>query len=173
MSSGFNGALAALVVVGVAAVAVDYHYLRDDGATVAPIAVADAQESTPPAPRANVSLPLGPVGPVPGPAKSSQGEVKNPYADDPQALTEGRRMFVVFNCSGCHGGRAGGGMGPSLRDESWIYGKEAADIFDSIAAGRAHGMPAWGAMLPPKQIWQLVAYIQSLRTPQEPDAPQQ
>ena len=55
------------------------------------------------------------------------------------AIAEGRQLFVQMNCSGCHGGRAGGGMGPSLRDVDWIYGDTDAQIFDSIAEGRAHG----------------------------------
>jgi cytochrome c oxidase cbb3-type subunit 3 len=170
MSSGSKGALLTLAVVAAGATAMDYHYLRGDASV--PIAIAEAQDPAT-APPGALSVPLGPVGPVPGPARALQREAKNPYADDPQARAEGRRMFVAFNCSGCHGGRAGGGMGPSLRDETSIYGSRPADIFDSIAAGRGHGMPAWGTMLPPAQIWQLVSYIQSLRTPQEPDAPQQ
>jgi hypothetical protein len=32
-------------------------------------------------------------------------------------------------------------------------------------------MPAWGALLPEQTIWQLTAYIESLRTPAEPSAP--
>jgi cytochrome c oxidase cbb3-type subunit 3 len=76
-----------------------------------------------------------------------------------------------MNCYGCHGGRAGGGMGPSLRDQQWLYGDTPADIFDSISEGRGNGMPAWGTKLPPDVIWKLVTYIQSLRTANEPDAP--
>jgi cytochrome c oxidase cbb3-type subunit 3 len=111
-----------------------------------------------------------PIGPVPGPGRLRPA-LKNPFEGDDAALVAGRKLFVSFNCSGCHGGRAGGGMGPSLRDEDWIYGSEPADIFDSIAEGRAHGMPAWGVLLPPQYIWQLVSYIDSLRTPREPDPP--
>jgi cytochrome c oxidase cbb3-type subunit 3 len=111
-----------------------------------------------------------PVGPVPGPGYPAS-LVRNPYNDAPTALQEGRRLFVRFNCSGCHGGHAGGGMGPSLRDPAWIYGNSGADIFDSIAAGRAHGMPAWGTRLPQAEIWKLVAYIQTLGTPREADPP--
>jgi mono/diheme cytochrome c family protein len=32
-------------------------------------------------------------------------------------------------------------------------------------------MPAWGTKIPAQQIWQLVAYIKSMRTPQEADPP--
>jgi cytochrome c oxidase cbb3-type subunit III len=81
---------------------------------------------------------------------------------------EGRKLFVRMNCAGCHGG---GGMGPSLRDVTWIYGGKAGEIFDSIAEGRAHGMPAWGTMLPHDYIWKLVAYIESMRKSWEPQPP--
>jgi cytochrome c oxidase cbb3-type subunit 3 len=91
---------------------------------------------------------------------------------DREAMQEGRRLFVHFNCSGCHGGHAGGGMGPSLRDKDWIYGSDPAHIFASIADGRAHGMPSWGTRLPTEQVWQLTAYISSLGTSTEPEPPQ-
>jgi len=108
-----------------------------------------------------------PIGPEPGPSSFETRE-QGPYARDKVALMEGRKIFVQMNCSGCHGGHGGGGMGPSLRDQSWIYGGKAGEIFDSIAEGRAKGMPAWGRMLPRDYIWKLVAYIQSMRKPWEP-----
>jgi cytochrome c oxidase cbb3-type subunit 3 len=111
-----------------------------------------------------------PVGPVPGPSVDPP-RFTNPLGHDPAAMVEGRRLFVRMNCSGCHGGRAGGGMGPSLRDVDWIYGDTDAQVFSSIAEGRAHGMPAWGTKLPDDQLWKLVAYIKSIRTPDEPDPP--
>ncbi len=111
-----------------------------------------------------------PVGPIPGP-KEAFSLPQNPYAGDPVALLEGRRLFVWYNCYGCHGGHGGGGMGPSLRDPDWIYGNSDAEVFASISEGRAKGMPAWGTKLPEDQIWKLVGYIKSLRTPQEPDPP--
>ena len=110
-----------------------------------------------------------PVGPVPGPGDVAPAS--NPLAGDAQSLIDGRTLFVRFNCSGCHGGRGGGGMGPSLRNQRWRYGGHDSDIFDSIAQGRGQGMPAWGTKLPEQQIWQLVAYIQSLGTANEPAAP--
>lgn len=110
-----------------------------------------------------------PVGPLPGPAETQP--VANPLAGDARARLDGRRLFVAFNCSGCHGGYAGGGMGPSLRDDSWLYGGGSGDIYDSIAEGRANGMPAWGTLLPAEHIWQLVSYIETLETPNEADPP--
>ena len=95
----------------------------------------------------------------------------NPYNGNAIARVEGRRLFVWYNCYGCHGGHGGGGIGPSLRDPIWLYGGDDAHIFASIAQGRGHGMPAWGTKIPQDQIWKLVAYIKSMRTPEEPDPP--
>jgi cytochrome c oxidase cbb3-type subunit 3 len=111
-----------------------------------------------------------PVGPVPGP-KLALNLPTNPYVNDQVAITEGRRLFLWYNCAGCHGGHGGGGMAPSLRNPVWKYGSSDAHIFASIAEGRGEGMPAWGTKVPEDQIWKLVAYIKSMRTPQEPDPP--
>jgi len=111
------------------------------------------------------------IGPKPGPGPDAVSEPKNPYAGNAAAMREGRRLFNWYNCAGCHGDHGGGGMGPSLRDSTWVYGGSDARIFRSIAQGRTKGMPAWGNMLPEEQIWKLVAYIKSLRTSQEPDKP--
>lgn len=110
-----------------------------------------------------------PVGPVPGPDKATNLP-PNPYENDPVALARGHQLFVQYNCSGCHGDHGGGGMGPSLRDAHWRYGGAPAQIFNTIAYGRI-GMPSWGTKLSDQQIWQLAAYIKSMRTPNEPDPP--
>ena len=110
------------------------------------------------------------IGPQPGPDRAFP-QVQNPYAGDKSVLADGRRLFNWYNCSGCHGDHAGGGMGPSLRDTLWYYGGDDASIFASIAQGRQHGMPSWGSKLPANDIWKIVTYIKSLRTPYEPDPP--
>lgn len=70
-----------------------------------------------PTPVANMAASAAstPVGPVPGEIEKVNYPT-NPLAGDPVALQDGRRLFNWYNCSGCHGGHAGGGMGPSLRD---------------------------------------------------------
>lgn len=128
-----------------------------------------APGDVPPAAASNVMVTA--VGPVPGPTHTID-RPQNPFTDDRGAIAEGRVLFNRFNCSGCHGDHAGGGMGPSLRDVDWIYGATPAQVFSSIAEGRAHGMPAWGTRLSDEQIWKIVAYVKSLRTPLEPEAPQ-
>ena len=112
-----------------------------------------------------------PVGPIPGPGVAAHSNA-NPYVPtDPIAVVEGRRLFKAYNCHGCHGDHGGGGMAPSLRDVDWLYGDTEPQIFDSIAEGRAHGMPAWGTKLPEDHLWKIVAYIRSMRTANEPDRP--
>ena len=124
----------------------------------------DLRQSSAPAPIRTA------IGPVPGGA-GLVGGPRNPFDGDRGAIGEGRRLFTQFNCSGCHGEHAGGGMGPSLRDADWIYGNDDAHVFSSITEGRAHGMPAWQSKLTEDQTWRLVAYIKSLRTRNEPDPP--
>ena len=111
------------------------------------------------------------IGPVPGGPGNAVSRVANPFAGDRGGIGEGRRLFTGFNCAGCHGDHGGGGMGPSLRDEDWMYGNSEAQIFSSIIEGRAHGMPSWQPRLTPDQTWKLVTYIKSLRTRNEPQAP--
>jgi cytochrome c oxidase cbb3-type subunit 3 len=108
--------------------------------------------------------------PSPGPAAPSRSRGPEPlrtpelgplYANNPWAISEGKRLFSWYNCSGCHA-RGGGGMGPALMDDRWLYGDQSEQIFASIAGGRPNGMPAWGTRLSEAQIWQLVAFVRSL-----------
>jgi cytochrome c oxidase cbb3-type subunit 3 len=49
----------------------------------------------------------------------------------------------------------------------FIYGREPANIYLSIRQGRPYGMPAWGELLSPDGIWDLVAYITSISSAPE------
>ena len=99
------------------------------------------------------------------------GDATNPYAGRTDAIVTGRQLFTGMNCSGCHSGYAGGGMGPNLRDSIWIYGSTDADLYATIAEGRPNGMPAWGERLPKQQIWQIIAYLRTLGSDAEPVKP--
>ena len=87
--------------------------------------------------------------------------VSNPYANNSEAIAEGRRLYNWYNCVGCHAG-GGGGMGPPLMDEEWIYGSNPANIFETIVKGRPNGMPAYGGKIPSDHVWKLVAFVQTL-----------
>jgi cytochrome c oxidase cbb3-type subunit III len=84
-----------------------------------------------------------------------------PYDANAWSVAQGKRVYVWFNCNGCHA-MGGGGMGPSLMDEKWLYGHAPQDVFTSIAKGRANGMPAFGERISEQQVWQLVAYVRSM-----------
>ncbi len=103
-----------------------------------------------------------PLGAPPGEPVSPAASVKNPYEGDDVAVQQGKTLFGAMNCVYCHGAQGAGLMGPSLRAGSWRYGGAPAEIYNSIHDGRPQGMPAWGARLPPDQIWKLVAYVESL-----------
>jgi cytochrome c oxidase cbb3-type subunit 3 len=87
--------------------------------------------------------------------------VRRDYEQNAQALADGKRLFVSFNCAGCHG-NGGGGMGPPLMDAPWRYGSELPQVYASIMQGRPNGMPAFGGRIVPRQAWQLAAYVRSL-----------
>lgn len=91
-----------------------------------------------------------------------ESDIKNPYAGDAEAIAEGERHFAAFNCAGCHAPLGGGGMGPPLSDDEWIYGSAPGEVYLTILHGRPEGMPAFGSMLPEKTIWELAAYIDTL-----------
>jgi cytochrome c oxidase cbb3-type subunit III len=85
----------------------------------------------------------------------------SPYQNNAYGISEGKRLYENFNCVGCHS-HGGGGMGPALLDEKWIYGSHPANIFETIVEGRPNGMPAFRGKIPDNQVWQIVAYVQSM-----------
>ena len=95
------------------------------------------------------------AGPVPAAGAIS------PFQENAWGMSEGKRLFTAFNCSGCHA-NGGGGMGPPLMDDKWIYGSQPINVFSSIVEGRPNGMPSWRNKISDAQVWQLVAYVQSL-----------
>ncbi|WP_324716623.1 quinoprotein dehydrogenase-associated putative ABC transporter substrate-binding protein [Carboxydochorda subterranea] len=95
--------------------------------------------------------------------QTAEGSKKlNPYTGNPEAIAEGKKLFMKWGCYGCHGTGGGGGMGPSLIDTQWIYGGDDATVFKTIKEGRPNGMPAWGSHLKDDEIWEIMAYIRSL-----------
>ena len=84
-----------------------------------------------------------------------------PFHTNAYAIAEGKRLYSAFNCVGCHA-HGGGGMGPALMDDQWVYGSGPANVFNSIIEGRPNGMPAWRNKIPDEQVWQLVAYVRSM-----------
>ncbi|MGH7025696.1 MAG: c-type cytochrome [Caulobacteraceae bacterium] len=103
-----------------------------------------------------------PLGQPPGQPVSPAANVANPFEGDAQAIAQGKTLFSAMNCVYCHGTGGSGLIGPPLNSTGWRYGGAPAQLYNSIHDGRPQGMPAWGSVLPPDQIWRLVAYIESL-----------
>jgi cytochrome c oxidase cbb3-type subunit 3 len=120
------------------------------------------------APRDTIALPSTtmvaavPLGQLAG-APYSVAALSTPSPDhaNPQAIEQGKQLYIQMNCAGCHAYNGKGNMGPDLTDTEWRYGGLPVQIYQSIFDGRPQGMPSWGAALPPAEIWKLVAYIQS------------
>jgi mono/diheme cytochrome c family protein len=79
--------------------------------------------------------------------------------DDPKAIEEGGHRFQT-TCTGyCHGREGRVSRAPKLRGKTY----DPAFLYARISQGWPP-MPAFGTVLPPEEIWKLVAYIMSLST---------
>jgi cytochrome c oxidase cbb3-type subunit 3 len=88
----------------------------------------------------------------------SAAVTKPPFRlDDPEAVAEGARRFSS-TCTGyCHGREGRVSRAPTLRGKPY----EPNYLYARIAQGWPP-MPAYQTVLPPEEIWKLVAYIMSL-----------
>lgn len=84
------------------------------------------------------------------------------YQENRWAVGQGMRLYTHFNCAGCHAPGGGGGMGPPLNDEVWIYGSDPENIYATVVEGRPNGMPSFRGRISSGQLWQLVAYVRYL-----------
>ena len=84
------------------------------------------------------------------------------HAPVSEAAAQGRQLYMSFNCAGCHGAAGGGGIGPPLADDDWIYGGSDANIYGTIVQGRPNGMPAFGPGLQGEAAWKLAAFVRTL-----------
>jgi cytochrome c oxidase cbb3-type subunit 3 len=116
-----------------------------------------------PGPRSATGAPL-----TTGPAPAGAAAFRPAYDDNAWAVAEGKRLFSWFNCVGCHS-HGGGGMGPPLMDDLWLYGSAPEDLYASIVEGRPRGMPSFRGRIPDLEVWQLVAYVRSLSGRTRPD----
>ena len=88
-------------------------------------------------------------------------QVKTWWDHNAWSMSEGKQLYEAYNCVGCHA-HGGGGMGPALMDNKWIYGSEPYQIYASIRQGRPNGMPSFRGKIPDNQIWEIVAYVRSM-----------
>jgi cytochrome c oxidase cbb3-type subunit 3 len=107
----------------------------------------------------DISLASNAPGPG-GPVERRSGAAKK-FEKVAFHVSQGKKLFNWFNCTGCHA-NGGGGSGPALMDDVWIYGSEIENIAASIREGRPNGMPSFREKIPEDQIWQIAAYVRAL-----------
>src|SRR5581483_8402875 len=117
--------------------------------------------------------------PVDTAKEAQKGSLKSPYPDPAKVADEGHQKFMAAGCNGCHGGTGGGGMGPPLTNEVWVYGKDDDTLFRLIALGsdelQKQGysrkgsenvvgpMPPMGGIVKSDDdLWKIVAWIRSI-----------
>ena len=103
-------------------------------------------------------VPLSPGANEPVTATSGKGR---DYENNAYHLSQGKKLFTWFNCTGCHA-NGGGGSGPPLIDDRWIYGCSIEQIVQTIREGRPNGMPSFRGRIPDDQIWQIAAFVRSM-----------
>lgn len=87
------------------------------------------------------------------------------------AVSSGAAVFRTW-CAQCHGSGAAGAKGyPNLLDDDWLWGGDIEAIHTTVSYGirtednddsRYSEMPAFGDMLEPEEISQVVNYVQTL-----------
>ena len=117
---------------------------------------------------AEAPVTLSSIAPGTGPAERP-GEMGQAYEENAYHLSEGKRLFTWFNCKGCHA-NGGGGSGPALMDDSWIYGGALLNVVQTIREGRPNGMPSFRGKIPEEQIMQIAAYVRSMERQVPQDA---
>jgi mono/diheme cytochrome c family protein len=80
------------------------------------------------------------------------------------AVGEGRRAYLEFNCAGCHGDSAGGAMGPGIK------GAEQGDVQEAVLQGDAKegGMPSFKGCATKADVSNIAAYLRAIGTKNEP-----
>lgn len=85
---------------------------------------------------------------------------------DPTHVARGRGYYVS-HCAACHGQKGEGLVGPNLTDKHWLYEPTPASLYEVVAKGKlTKGMPAWGPVLGPTKVRDVLVYVFSIRDTQ-------
>jgi len=100
-------------------------------------------------------------------AATAQDQAKakklNPFTGKPEAIQEGRTLYLQYGCSGCHGVMGGGGMAMPLLDDVWKFGSDDETLFKLIKGEiEPSTMPKVFGALEKDQVWKIIAYIRSI-----------
>ncbi len=83
--------------------------------------------------------------------------------NNPEGIKKGQTLFEV-HCIACHLEKGAGDIGPNLTDNYWLNSRGTpATNYPIIYNGViANGMPVWSEVLSRDEIYQVVAYVQTL-----------
>lgn len=95
------------------------------------------------------------------PLAAQPAAVRNPRTS-PADIAAGAKTFRS-HCSPCHGMKGEGGRGPNLASGRFYHGSTDPDLLNNISNG-IDGTEMPGLFYSPDRVWQVVAYIRSLRT---------
>jgi cytochrome c-L len=87
---------------------------------------------------------------------------KNPYNDTPDAIAQGKRLYVP-NCQSCHMPNGQGGMGASLVSDKHVYPqvKEDPGLFAVVFGGASGAMQPFSKRLYQDEILKIMAYVRN------------
>ncbi|NVB40600.1 c-type cytochrome [Pseudenhygromyxa sp. WMMC2535] len=97
----------------------------------------------------------------PPPELPSDAELEA-MAADPTFVSAGEATFKI-RCAACHAADGGGVVGPNLTDDYTLYGYGRDQIVAVIYHGTKFGMLSWKDQLSLDEIYQVGAYVHSLR----------
>ena len=106
---------------------------------------------------------------APWEAPAAEKAKKNPLPSDAKTVEQGKKVAQI-NCASCHGpmgkgdGVASAGLSPKPADwtSKKVQAESDGEIFWKISTGRG-AMPAWGALIPEKERWELVQYVRTFK----------
>jgi mono/diheme cytochrome c family protein len=92
----------------------------------------------------------------------------NPYSGNAKQIREGRSWFMNV-CSVCHGGKADGAGDRGTAADLRVFNRGFRGFVYTVKNGKDTGrtikMPAWGAVLDDKTIYQIGAFVETLALP--------
>ena len=81
----------------------------------------------------------------------------------PKRVEAGKLVFTQF-CVVCHLEQGQGSVGPNLTDAYWVHGASPLEIHKTVTDGVPEkGMAAWGSLLGPTKVQDVVTYVLTLK----------
>ncbi len=86
----------------------------------------------------------------------------NPFTGNAEAIQEGKRLYTLYACPGCHNSH-GGRMAPPVTDDVWVFAGDDETLFKLIKGQIPNQTmpPAFGQVLTDDQIWKILAFVRS------------